>query len=277
MRLFLISLPIALLFLWPDLAEQLDFARPPRFLAIPANGLGYMCVFFHEIGHSISYWLYGYPSLPTFDFQDGGGMTYGGARIGPLLWAAWLGMAAAGVWLWRHWHYGAFAVLGLFALAHAATALTEGHHNVIGYMGHGGEILIGGFCLVRAGLGAHDTKYGELERWLNAVFGLYTFGRNLIMSFGLAFSDLSRAAYAQQKKNGHIQSDFTRLAEDLHVKMQSVAWFSISFTLAVFILAVVLIYIGRRQEEEEPEVMRPRLRPSSSGGTPPVSSEPTQD
>jgi hypothetical protein len=37
-------------------------------------GLTYMSIFFHEIGHTVTAWFYGYPTVPMFDFEHGGGL-----------------------------------------------------------------------------------------------------------------------------------------------------------------------------------------------------------
>ena len=37
--------------------------------------VGYFVVLVHEMGHAIAGWLFGYPSLPAFDFTYGGGVT----------------------------------------------------------------------------------------------------------------------------------------------------------------------------------------------------------
>ena len=52
------------------------FAPRNIICGVIATGLSYIGVFFHEIGHALFNWLYGYMAVPTFDFASGGGMTY---------------------------------------------------------------------------------------------------------------------------------------------------------------------------------------------------------
>jgi len=77
MRLFIISSILAAFFLLPFLSEWLGFDLPLRgLLFIPFTGVDYMRIFFHELGHCVTFWVFGYPAVPAFDFQYGGGMTY---------------------------------------------------------------------------------------------------------------------------------------------------------------------------------------------------------
>src|SRR5690242_18266835 len=96
MRLYFISVILAAIFLLPSLAELMNFSLNgfEGLLNIPHTGLGYMLVFFHELGHCITFWLFGYPSVPMFDFEYGGGMTYPVmGRLWPLQGVVFAGMA----------------------------------------------------------------------------------------------------------------------------------------------------------------------------------------
>ncbi|MDE1151341.1 MAG: hypothetical protein PW788_02295 [Micavibrio sp.] len=244
MRLYLISLVIAIICLLPEWAAMRDWEPNTALslLNIPATGLGYMGVFFHELGHTIANWLFGYPALPTFDFQYGGGFTHSGPRMMPLLIVVYIAFAGAAIYVARHevwWLAGAIVAL---ALAHAAVAFNDTHQAVILYMGHGAEILIAGFCIIRAGIGATvggTQKGGGAERYLNMIFGLFTMGRMLMLSTGLLTNDIFRAAYAGQK-GGHMLGDFDRLADMYDTSINTVATFTLVMTLLVLGVSLAL-------------------------------------
>src|SRR5690606_10638678 len=92
-----------------------------------------------------------------------------------------------------------------------------------------------GFCLLRAGLGT--TGHGAAERYLNAVFGFFVFGKNMLMSYGLITDDLARSVYEAQK-GGHGFGDFSRIAEMTHLRLETVS--AISLCLSALLLSAVL-------------------------------------
>lgn len=236
MRLLLISLVLAGIFLLPALAEIGDFTVPfMGFIGIPATGLDYMAIFFHEIGHTITRWSFGYPAIPTFDFQHGGGMTYDFKRLMWLLIGVYAVIAGGFFWALLRRHYGLAALIAVAGGLHLALAFNRGHDVLAAYMGHGAELLVAAFCILRAARG--ETVGGAVEQYLNMVFGLFVVGRNLILCQGLYGSARMRAGYAQQK-GGHIAGDLDRIADIMDVKLQSVAMFSLG--LALFIAAATL-------------------------------------
>src|SRR5688500_2816830 len=46
---------------------------------------------FHELGHAVVGWLFGYPSIPAFDFVYGGGITHMGNFQKPIAYLVALG------------------------------------------------------------------------------------------------------------------------------------------------------------------------------------------
>ena len=46
---------------------------------------GYMGTLAHEFGHTVAAWLFGYPAIPAFNFQHGGGLTSIEERQWPLV------------------------------------------------------------------------------------------------------------------------------------------------------------------------------------------------
>ena len=112
--------------------------------------LGYMATFFHELGHTLFAWLYGYPTIPVFDFAHGGGLAISISGQSYLLMGAAIVMAGCGAYRLRD--FTPF-MIGLAALAVfiLATGFSEDiHMSVIDFMGPGTEALIAGCVLSRA-------------------------------------------------------------------------------------------------------------------------------
>lgn len=209
---------LAALLLWPSLAELLDISTRVPVLGIFTTGLDYMGVFFHEIGHAVAGWLFGFVSLPTFDFEYGGGMTYHlSGRLWPLQ-IAWLLAAAAGLgYLYQMREFGMLVVAGVLSAFYVFLAFTSWHEAFIVFMGHGGELLIASFCLLR--VFAKNTV-SLTERYLNMIFGVFIFGRNMILLGGIYLSDIAREAYAMQKGR-EMAGDFDRFADLLNISIHA--------------------------------------------------------
>jgi len=257
MRLFVISFLLASLCLLPFLSEWLDFNLPLKgVLAIPYIGLDYMRIFFHELGHCVTFWLFGYPAVPTFDFEYGGGMTY------PVMGRIWLvqgisfaGMAAGIYYLCRG--EGVLfdnerrllpVIVVLLTLLIIGLALTQGHNVAILFMGYGAEIFIAVFCMARAVLGL--TRYGAVEKYLNMTFGLYVMAYNIVLLRSLMTSDIAQMAYGMQK-GGELQGDFDQIADRLGATLQSVAGLSLGF-MGLMLIGLVAFVVWWKNNEEVP-------------------------
>ncbi len=252
MRLFLISFALAFFFCLPLLGQQMDFAVPGRgFLSIPAVGLEYMLVFFHEIGHTLAAWLFGMPAIPQFDFQHGGGLSRYYDRSYILLGMIWLLLGVLAVKFYNEMHYRLLIWLGIGVVLHVLFAFTRLHDIFMSFMGHGTEVLIGGFCMLRAFWNTTEKSRGVAERWLNMVFGIFAQLHNMIMTAGLMMSDISRDAYSMQK-GGHLQGDLDRIALSLHISVQTVAGFLFLLSLAVMVATVYLGFRYAPHPEEGP-------------------------
>jgi hypothetical protein len=244
MRMFLISLALAAVLTLPQAGAAFGFAVPAvQWLGIPATGLAYMLVFFHEIGHCLSFWVFGYPSIPTFDFAHGGGYTYAYARSSLVLGFVWACAALCGWHLWRERAYARLSGLMLGTALHGVLILTGKDQVVTAFAGHAAEVLVAAFCLLRAFLGTTDPARGQAERWLNMVFGCFVLVYDTVFTAALMLDGTYRDDYAAQK-GGHLEGDLDQIAQALHVSFGATAFFLMAFTLGVFAVA---IYAGLRQ------------------------------
>lgn len=267
MRVFLISLPIVLLFLLPDVALVKNWNLPGivnTLTFIPHAGLGYMTVFFHELGHTVTSWSYGELAIPAFNFRDGGGVS---VPIFPRSWflqAPIYGGALFLIWvLFSDGYYGLlFSFLALVAV-HAGFSTGEHYQLPVSYMGNGGAVVMGCFCIYRAALNKVVTGAGNfLERYMHMIFGLFAVGsEGIILAWQLMVSDIARSAYNEGIGESHMANDFTVIADRLDCKLEHVGAFHMLFTL--FSLAVMGFIIFTElqaqkdsQTEEETAVLR---------------------
>src|SRR5690606_23583260 len=123
-----------------------------------------------------------------------------------ILGVVWSGALAGAIYLYQQMYYRGLVYLAAGIALHVLCAFTRGHDILISFMGQGTEVLIGGFCMLRAFWNTTEKSHGAVERWLNMVFGIYAMLSNSILAGGLMFSDISRMAYAMQK-GGHLRGD----------------------------------------------------------------------
>ncbi|MGQ9896622.1 MAG: hypothetical protein ACUVR8_03535 [Acidobacteriota bacterium] len=179
------------------------------FFAFPSFLLHPLVTLIHELGHTLAGWLYGYPSIPAFDFVYGGGVTLHQDRQW-LLTGLWL---AAFTWLLYYFRSnpGTLLVLGGLAGAYVITAATTWHEAIVIAMGHGGELLFATVFLYRAWSGT--SLVHQVERPIYGFAGFYIQFYDLHFAFNLLTSQAARLDYEEAKGGGHWM-DFSRLANE---------------------------------------------------------------
>jgi len=194
----------------------------------------------HELGHTVFYWIYGYPAYPAFDFVFGGGVTVSSydrqvafvfLLLGGLVWLAYR--------LRRQ--PKPLVVLGLAILAYAATAFSQIHHVVISAMGHGFELLFAALFLYR-GLTGWGCVHA-IERPLYAFLAFYITLHNLSFGYGLVSDAYTRQIYLEGKRG--IDHDLVFVARQLGWRLVSVARVLVLAT-ALALLAGLLAALNRR-------------------------------
>ena len=173
----------------------------------------------HEMGHAACGWLFGYPSIPAFDFDYGGGVTLQQDRI-PLLVGAVIAAACYGAYALRERPRLRNALIAGLAL-YVPLALTRGHEMLIVAMGHGGELSFATLALHRALSGRGCAA--PAERPLYGLVGWFLVFSGVAFAWQLRTSDIHRELYEAAKGGGHWM-DFSRLAEEFwHVPLEAVA------------------------------------------------------
>jgi hypothetical protein len=112
-----LAMILAFIFVLPSVATSWPFG-------MISQGMSYMAVFFHEIGHTIFAWIYGIPAFPIFDFKHGGGYS---VQIAERSWFAQIaiwGLSAYGLYNFKdRLHVFALYGLSIFSFSLVSSAL----------------------------------------------------------------------------------------------------------------------------------------------------------
>lgn len=173
----------------------------------------------HELGHAAAGWIFGYPSIPAFDFTYGGGVTIHQDRSQWLLGLAYLLLFGA---LFRlRQRPRAFWWTAAALVCYALLAHTAAHDLLIVAMGHGFELLFAGIFLYRA-ISGRGCIYAA-ERPLYAFVSFFILLSDLYFAHRLHNSPTFRSEYRSAKGGGDWM-DFSRLAREyLHTDLPTVA------------------------------------------------------
>ncbi|MFP4006885.1 MAG: hypothetical protein ACLFV6_02605 [Spirulinaceae cyanobacterium] len=161
------------------------------------------------MGHAVAGWLFGYPSIPSFDFMFGGGVTLRSDQARGLIIIIYFAIA----WLFYLYRHNPFTIKFCLALTAIYTfcLITNWHTIFIIFMGHGCELIFAGIFGYRA-MSGYGCRY-DIERLLYAMLSFFTFLTNLELAWLVIFNPQMRSLY-MMGKGGLIDSDFVRLARD---------------------------------------------------------------
>ena len=219
-------------------------------LPFPRFVFGYMGTLLHEFGHTVAAWVFGYPAIPAFNFQHGGGVTSIDDRQWPLMLLCFAGL---GWLLWRYRsHRPAWPLLAIPAALYLALAVTRVHEIVITFMGHGMELTIAGVFLYRA-LSGSAVKVA-LERPLYAFLGLFLVVGEVRFAWGLTTNQQKQIEYGIELSG--IPNDWLRIADRLGMELSGVT----SAYLLLTPLPVVLALLFFRYRERIFDALNWRLR-----------------
>lgn len=199
----------------------------------------YFLILTHELGHTITGWLFGYPSIPAFDFAYGGGVTLHQNRVIPLVILIYIGWGIL-FYLYRRNRESLFFLILCF-ISYSFLAFTDGHDIVNLFMGHGMELIFAGIFLYRA-ISRHAVIH-SLERPLYAFLGFFIMFYDLRFAYQLVNSPYHRYLYGAAKGGGHWM-DFSQIATYLHTNVRSVALF---FLICCFLPPLISFLLYRYQ------------------------------
>ncbi|MBF2097932.1 MAG: hypothetical protein IGQ88_06090 [Gloeomargaritaceae cyanobacterium C42_A2020_066] len=213
------------LFLW--LVPFLSFVFSPLIILV------------HELGHAATAWLFGYPSLPAFDFIHGGGITLQFPRTWALVFVVYLALGVL-AYFFRHLPLTLGSIGGV-ALVYTVLCFTPLSEMLAVAMGHGFELLFAGIFLYR-GLSGFGCQY-PTERTLSAMCGLFIILYDLRFGSRLLTSPEFRAVYFEGK-GGLLDHDFTRLSRDyLHLPFEAVVVLFLLACLATPVLTGLAFWL----------------------------------
>lgn len=236
---------LALVFVLPNVAMSWPFG-------IISQGMSYMAVFFHEIGHTIFAWIYGIPAFPIFDFKHGGGYSVQIAeRSWPAQCTVWAAEAYGLYHLRDRLHPIAFYGLAVLGVAFGLVGFTDYYEDVILFMGHGTVAVLGGFMLARGVYGVFLTR--PSERWFNVFVGAFFIFDQLKMCNALLHDVATQMAYEAQK-GGHGFGDLTRIATNHYPWTQTgVTMFLMAFTVFMSIaIPMIVAALVRKYTNQDP-------------------------
>lgn len=212
-----------------------------------AGGLTYFSTFFHEIGHTIFLWFYGYFTIPMFDFQHGGGMAYHFGGQNPMILLGVYSLLGYGIYKFHK--YPVILVPLVLALILNVTLVTNEtlHMNLVNFMGPGFESLIAGFLIFRAVFDL--APRGIFERLLNSIFGFGMGFFALISAHALLHNEAYRLVYFEQKGQ-HGFGDFDKIATQISfMDFETVVFTWMGLTLVCMATPFVLYLVMPKSHE----------------------------
>jgi hypothetical protein len=172
--------------------------------------LSYLVIIIHELGHTVAGWLMGYPSIPSFDFIYGGGITFQFSErwaFIPLVIYSGLG----GLVYYFRRNRLTLITLVIVALLYTLIYFTRLSQLFVISMGHGLELLFIGIFLYRAITGWSCQQPGE--RSLYGILGFFILFYDLNFARQLLFDPVMRELYFMGKGDV-LDHDFVRIARE---------------------------------------------------------------
>jgi hypothetical protein len=192
----------------------------------------------HELGHTAFAWLFGYPTIPAFDFVYGGGIAISTGRQTGLLILIYV--IFAGLFYYYRANRLTLGVLGGLVVLHALFAFTRWHELPILFMGHGVELTFCTIFLYRAISGT--SLVHEFERPIYGFLGFFIQFYDVKFAFQLMTSREHQQLYGDAKGGGHWM-DFSRISNEFfHGQFVPVVLF---FFLCCFLPPVLAFCLHR--------------------------------
>ncbi len=211
-------------------------------IALPLVAIGLLRTLFygfvimvHELGHATTYWLFGYPAVPSVNLLFGGGITLAMGRLWLLVWLL-VGGLAYFIYRYRHSSNALSWLLSITA-GYSLIAFSPWHTRMIAYMGHGAENLAIVLCLYFA-MGGYFCKLGG-ERAIYAMLGFFTWFVDLQFAWQIIHDVATRADYINGI-GGMLDNDFVTLASSLGMGLDAIATFFLMTSLISPVIAFLL-------------------------------------
>ncbi len=222
------------------------------FFPLLTLGFGAASTLTHEIGHSLLGWLFGYPSIPAFDFTYGGGVAITFDRNVQLFWLWGLNWLAA-LLIWRRNRVTRILLL-MLPLPYILAVRSELDQSLILLWGHAGELGAALFSLYRSGTGRGLATPAERPVW--AFLGFFLIFHQVQFMFQLQSGGEMLEWYLEGK--GDLPNDLVRLGWEWGLSVKAWARLYLMASLATLPLAGGLVLfreswlpaVGRLLERE---------------------------
>ena len=208
---------------------------------------------FHETGHVAFAWFVGCPAWPAISLA-GHAAAIHKPQSGGVLFVVGLLLA---IGAWQAWRAKRFRGLAFSALAVWPILAFFETPRDLGFLlsGHLGELTFAGVFLWRARTGNAIER--ESERPVYAALGWFLVARNVVLAFGLVFSESARAWYHSSGSFG-LTNDYIRVAQHvLHVPLETVAVFMLLVSLGVVPLVLAMTWAPKEIRLPRPPPPKP--------------------
>ncbi|MDD7985501.1 hypothetical protein PQO01_11120 [Lentisphaera marina] len=213
----------------------------------------YLTILIHELGHSIFGWIYGYPSIPAFDFTYGGGVAMYMQRKIEIIYLTYA-VLIYGIYYLRKNIIPLICNIG-FLILFIFTSRNEGADIMRVYMGHGTEIAFAAIFLYRGLTGSQSVN--NIESCLYIACAFFIFNQNIDFAYSLRNDAAFLANYMQGK--GDLTHDFHVLClEHFQAKkIKDIAffhYFATGFSILIAAgFAALRAYLLEKEFDEEEE------------------------
>ena len=169
---------------------------------------------FHELGHAVMGWILGMPSIPSFDFVYGGGLTHhSGFQIIVALLIA--GAFPYGMYLFRQ-NRKAVVLIGTLFLIWLFFVSSEWRRDFLfSAAGHLAEFILAGILFYQA-LSGVGWRIPEIERPLGAFVAFFVQINSMKFAWRL-MHDAEFLSWYREGKGGMLMNDLESVALDLHI------------------------------------------------------------
>ena len=203
-----------------------------------SNLAAYLPILLHECGHTVAAWYFGRMAIPSFDFGDGGGMTYWSNPSYFMLAVLDLTLIAVAVIIRPFPRWG--LALIIFLTAQWIAIFTGFDQIIIVLMGHGGELASASWLLYNS-LKPLNFSYNRFDRLVLSFLGFFFVFFGAEFYHNIIFNSYFRSYYFQGK--GFADNDLVILSRLLHIPLEAIAWLLLIATCLLPISIFLFIQI----------------------------------
>lgn len=204
--------------------------------------LSVVVTLFHELGHAVAGWLFGYPSIPAFDLMYGGGLThYGEFKLSIAVGIA-CGFGYLG-WLFRQNRKSVALVVAAFAAWLLIVISPWRRELVMAGAGHLAEFILAAILFYKAlaGVGWRNPTF---ERPLGAFVAFFVQIHSTLFAWRLRH-DAEFLAWYRRGKGDALMNDLESIALDIQIRygfapqVEGVAKWLLVFSVLPTVVALV--------------------------------------